>query len=83
MPEDTTSPGRWPVGAEEIEEMIADGTLQQGIQAEPFDRMRRRRNSSEYDLDSEVHPEDVDDDLPKARAIVEKVRTWAARLGPF
>lgn len=50
---------------------------------EPFDRMRRKRNGSEYDFDSELYPEDIADDLPKARAIVERVRLWADRLDTF
>ena len=42
----------------------------------PFDRVRRRRNEVEY-LGGEVHPDDVDADLPAATRVVEFV---AARL---
>lgn len=155
-------PGRWPIGADKIQDMIDTGVLQQGIRIDsahiqamfddaerhlrtaeaarigdpkgayalmydgvrkalvaalaaqhlrvrggdgghanlgnavrvqlgdnagrlvaPFDRMRRKRNGIEYDFDVEVYPEDIDDDLPKARAIVERVRIWTDRLGPF
>jgi hypothetical protein len=44
-----------------------------GQQLRPFDRMRRQRHDAEYPrLDSpELTPDDIHDDLPKIRAIVE------------
>ena len=50
---------------------------------DPFDRMRRKRNQADYDAGSPIETADVVDDLPKARLIVTRVRTWSKVLGPF
>lgn len=50
---------------------------------EPVDRMRRKRNQADYDAGSLIEAADIDEDLPKARVIVSKVRTWSRRLGRF
>jgi len=44
-----------------------------GQQLRPFDRMRRQRHDAEYpQIDTpELHPDDIRDDLPKIRAIVD------------
>ncbi|MGD9991555.1 hypothetical protein [Pseudonocardia sp.] len=46
----------------------------------PFDRVRRRRNEVEY-LGGEVHPDDVDADLPAAIRVVEFVAVRLRRPG--
>lgn len=50
---------------------------------DPFDRMRRKRNQADYDAGALIETVDVDEDLPKAREIVSRVRTWSKRLGRF
>jgi len=44
-----------------------------GQQLRPFDRMRRQRHDAEYpQIDTpELHPDDIRDELPKIRAIVD------------
>jgi uncharacterized protein (UPF0332 family) len=50
---------------------------------DPFDRMRRKRNQADYDAGALIETADVEEDLPKAREIVTRVRTWSKRLGRF
>ena len=50
---------------------------------DPFDRMRRKRNQADYDAGALIETADVDEDLPKAREIVSRVRIWSKRLGRF
>ncbi len=56
-----------------------------GAALRPFDRMRRRRNQAEYaDLDSpEIGAEDVANDAPKVKAIIELATRVLDEMSPF
>ncbi|MFI1523257.1 hypothetical protein [Kitasatospora cineracea] len=56
-----------------------------GTTLRPFDRMRRRRNQAEYaDLNSPAfEAEDVANDVPKVRAIIELAERVLDEMSPF
>jgi hypothetical protein len=56
-----------------------------GAALRPYDRMRRRRNQAEYaDLDSpEIEAQDVANDAPKVKAIIELAERVLDEMSPF
>ncbi|WP_034089442.1 hypothetical protein [Streptacidiphilus albus] len=56
-----------------------------GAALRPFDRMRRRRNQAEYaDLDSpEIEAQDVANDAPKVKAIIDLAARVLDEMSPF
>lgn len=56
-----------------------------GAQLRPFDRMRRRRHEVEYpEIDTpEVVPQDVRDDVPKVRVILDIATRVLDSMGVF
>lgn len=56
-----------------------------GATLRPFDRMRRRRNQAEYaDLDSPaIEAQDVSNDAPKVKAIIDLAERVLDEMSPF
>jgi hypothetical protein len=56
-----------------------------GAAVRPYDRMRRRRNQAEYaDLDSpELEAQDVANDAPKVKAIIDLAARVLDEMSPF
>lgn len=68
-----------------VQEAVTHQLGRSGAAIRPFGRLRRTRNDADYPrMDSpQLGPDDVAEDLPKARVIVAAMETLIPHLGPW